>query len=214
MVSKRDYRCHAHTNPFKDTLIELPSNPDSVCWDKHFDNGVQPTFIDIGCGYGKFLIETAQQYPDENVLGLEIRDKVAEFVEQKTKDTPNCSVIKTNALLFLPNFFKQCTLKKVFVLFPDPHFKKRKQKCRIICRQTMQVLKYLLEKDGQLYISTDVENLFNDMCQVIEESGCFEEMKNPEDELLFERCYKRTDEAARAGVKSGHTFGRVYRVLK
>lgn len=214
MVSKKDYRCHAHTNPFRDTGLEIPEDPKSIDWLKHYLNGVQPVFIDIGCGYGKFLTQVASTYTDVNVLGMEIRDKVVEFVSQLTESLPNCSVIKSNALIFLPNYFEPHSLKKIFVLFPDPHFKKRKQKGRIICKQMMQIFKYLLAHDGQLYISTDVIDLFNDMCNVIENSGCFKEEKDIKDDPLFEMCYKGTDEAGRAGVKSGHTFGKVYRVLK
>lgn len=214
MVSKKDYRCHAHTNPFRDTRLEIPEDPNCVNWNKSFKNGVQPTFIDIGCGYGKFLLKVASEYPEENVLGLEIRDKVVDYVMQTTENVDNCSVLKSNALIFLPNYFQAGTLKKIFVLFPDPHFKKRKQKGRIICKQMMQILKYLLACEGLLYISTDVSDLFKDMTEVVENSGCFEIVKNPEEDPLFEMCYKGTDEAGRAGVKSGHTFGKIYRVLK
>lgn len=211
MVSKRDYRCHAHTNPFRDVKVEIPANPNTINWSIHFKNNLPPTFLDIGCGYGKFLAETAVIYPNENILGLEIRDKVVEYVEKLVEPIPNCSVVKTNALFFLPNFFKSKSLKKIFILFPDPQFKKKKQKFRIICRQMMAVYNYLLEEDGFLYISTDVEELFKDMSEVIENSGYFREIKEMKDDPLFEKCYKETDEANRAGVKSGHTFGRVYK---
>lgn len=44
----------------------------------------------------------------------------------------NASVIRANAMKFLPNFFEKGQLKKIFFLFPDPHFKARKHKARII----------------------------------------------------------------------------------
>lgn len=44
----------------------------------------------------------------------------------------NISVIRTNAMKFLPNFFEHGQLSKIFFLFPDPHFKARKHKARII----------------------------------------------------------------------------------
>lgn len=212
-ISKKDYRCHAHTNAFKDNMADIPETPEDVNWSNYFINNKQPTFIDIGCGYGKFLMKTAEIYSEENVLGLEIRQKVYEFVNKKTEEMDNCSVIRTNALFFLPNYFKKNSLKKIFVLFPDPHFKKKKQKGRVICKQMMGVFKYLLQEDGELYISTDVKDLFTDMCQVIEESNFFKEDKNREDDVLFEMSYRGTDEAGRAGLKSGCTFGRVYKII-
>ncbi|KAI4292105.1 tRNA (guanine-N7-)-methyltransferase [Pancytospora philotis] len=208
---KKHYRCHAHTNPFKDTQLAVPPCPEAVDWSEHFSNGTAPAFVDIGCGYGRFLLQTAALYPQTNVVGLEIRDKVVEFVKQHSDAMDNCSVIKTNALLFLPNYFCRGSLSKVFILFPDPHFKKRKQKGRVVCRQMMAVLRYLLRDDGQVYISTDVEDLFRDMCAVFEDSGIFEEQRDTDGDALFDMCYRDTDEAHRAGVKSGHTFGRIYR---
>lgn len=212
-LSKKDYRCYAHANAFKDTFDGTPTSPEAVDWKKHFENGTAPSFIDIGCGYGKFLVDTASLYPNENVLGLEIRQKVFEYVQNLTKERDNCSVIATNGLLFLVNYFKKDSLKKIFVLFPDPHFKKRKQKGRMICKQTMSIFKYLMAEDAKLYISTDVESLFKDMCEVIEDSGCFE-MDTNTDDPLYTMCHKGTDEASRAGVKTGATFGKVYRVVK
>ncbi|KAI5150216.1 tRNA (guanine-N7-)-methyltransferase [Enteropsectra breve] len=212
-MAKKYYRCHAHTNPFRYEMLDLPNAPEEMDWSLHFENGKAPEFIDIGCGYGRFLFKSAEATPAANVLGLEIRDKVVEFVELRTKDIKNASVIKTNALLFLPNYFQPKSLSKIFILFPDPHFKKRKQKGRVVCRQMMQVYKFLLKDDGEIYISTDVDHLFKDMCQVFDDSGLFE-MKEPENDVLFEMCYKDTNEAHRAGVKSGHTFGRIYKVIQ
>lgn len=81
-VSKKDYRCHAHTNSFKDRILDVPESPEDIDWSKYFKLNKQPTFIDIGCGYGKFLMKTAELYNEENVLGLEIREKVYDYVKK------------------------------------------------------------------------------------------------------------------------------------
>lgn len=213
-LGKKHYRCHAHTNPFKDTQIDVPEDPGSMNWSLHYEDGCAPAYVDIGCGYGRFLLKTAEMLPEINVLGLEIRDKVVEFVEQHTHSMKNCSVIKTNALLFLPNYFEAASLRKIFILFPDPHFKKRKQKGRVVCRQTVGIFRYLLGEGGKVYVSTDVEDLFRYMCSVFEESGFFVQDEDHQSDALFDMCYKDTDEAYRAGAKTGHTFGRIYRVVK
>lgn len=44
----------------------------------------------------------------------------------------NVSVIRANSMKHMPNFFAKGQLSKMFFLFPDPHFKLRKQKARII----------------------------------------------------------------------------------
>ncbi|WUR02189.1 tRNA (guanine-N(7)-)-methyltransferase (TRMB) [Vairimorpha necatrix] len=206
-ISKRDYRQRAHSNPFKDSEITIPSSPASVDWSHRFQNGLPPSFLDIGCGYGKFLMKEGTH----NILGLEIRDKVFEYVKAKISELnlTTCSVMKTNALLFLPNIFHKYSLDKIFILFPDPHFKRRKQKGRVVCRQMIHIYEYLLSSKGRLYISTDVVSLFEDMKETILGSNLFIQIFDEVDPY-YEKTFKDTDEALRAGVKTGATYAGIF----
>ncbi|KAJ3105935.1 tRNA (guanine-N(7)-)-methyltransferase (tRNA(m7G46)-methyltransferase) [Phlyctochytrium planicorne] len=108
------------------------------------------------------------------MLGMEIRVKVEDFVEKRivalrnqNKDKKkeeagsyqNISVIRMNAMKFLPNFFEKGQLSKMFFLFPDPHFKKKKHKARIITPQLLGEYAYVLKIGGILYTVTDVKDL-------------------------------------------------------
>lgn len=44
----------------------------------------------------------------------------------------NASVLQTNAMKYLPNYFEKGQLKKIFFCFPDPHFKAKNHRRRII----------------------------------------------------------------------------------
>jgi tRNA (guanine-N7-)-methyltransferase len=217
-LSKRNYRQRAHTNPFKDMGIDVPYSPQSIDWLRYFRIDRRPEFADVGCGYGKFLTDVAGRVPDVNILGLEIRDKVHSYVKAtiEKKGIDNAGVMKTNALIFLPNIFDGDQLSKIFILFPDPHFKRRKQKGRVVCKQMLDVYAYILRSGGRLYISTDVGDLYDDMVSIIGENKCFRELSEEErkrDEL-YEMTFKSTDEALRAGVKAGCTFATIFEVNK
>jgi tRNA (guanine-N7-)-methyltransferase len=78
---------------------------------------------------------------DSLALGMEIRDKVTNFVSEKIKilrtnsghkDYNNISVIRTNTMKLLLNYFYKEQLDKIFFCFPDPHFKKYNHRKRII----------------------------------------------------------------------------------
>ncbi|WFD29212.1 tRNA (guanine(46)-N(7))-methyltransferase [Malassezia sp. CBS 17886] len=71
----------------------------------------------------------------------------------------NISVIRTNAMKFLPNFFEKGQLSKIFFLFPDPHFKARKHKARIISPTLLAEYAYVLRAGGIVYTITDVRDL-------------------------------------------------------
>ncbi|GAA5862694.1 hypothetical protein JCM3774_001888 [Rhodotorula dairenensis] len=71
----------------------------------------------------------------------------------------NVSVLRANAMKFLPNFFEKGQLSKLFFLFPDPHFKARKHKARIISPTLLAEYAYILRPGGLLYTITDVPDL-------------------------------------------------------
>ncbi|KAL7344652.1 tRNA (guanine-N(7)-)-methyltransferase [Encephalitozoon intestinalis] len=217
-IKKGLYRQRAHANPFKDSNIVIPQSPESIDWSSYFVENKRPDFVDIGCGYGKFLLKVAEKSPEHNVLGLEIRDKVYEYVKARIEvlRIPNAGVMRTNALIFLPNIFSRGQLSKIFILFPDPHFKKRKQKGRVVCQQMMEMYEYILADGGRLYVSTDVEELFDYMVEVILAHGRFRPLSKDEasKDPVFPMTSKDTDEALRAGVKTGKVFSEVFEIKK
>ncbi|KAF3389323.1 hypothetical protein F1880_004120 [Penicillium rolfsii] len=69
----------------------------------------------------------------------------------------NITGIRANTMKFLPNFFGHHQLSKIFICFPDPHFKARKHKARIISESLNAEYAYVLKPGGLLYTITDVE---------------------------------------------------------
>ncbi|KAJ5779452.1 hypothetical protein N7457_007172 [Penicillium paradoxum] len=69
----------------------------------------------------------------------------------------NVSAIRSNTMKFLPNFFGHHQLSKIFICFPDPHFKARKHKARIVSETLNSEYAYVLRPGGLLYTITDVE---------------------------------------------------------
>ncbi|KAI5965827.1 TRM8 [Candida pseudojiufengensis] len=89
----------------------------------------------------------------------------------------NIGVIRGNAMKFLPNFFHKQQLSKLFFCFPDPHFKQRKHKARIITNTLLNEYAFLLkENEGIIYTITDVLDLHNWMKKHLEEHPLFERL--------------------------------------
>lgn len=129
------------------------------------------TVADIGCGFGGLLVALSPLLPDELILGLEIRTQVTEYVEdrisalrsQYADRSPrlyqNISCLRANTMKFLPNFFTRGQLSHIFLCFPDPHFKARKHKARIVSGTLCAEYAYVLRPGGCVYTITDVEEL-------------------------------------------------------
>jgi tRNA (guanine-N7-)-methyltransferase len=71
----------------------------------------------------------------------------------------NISIVRANAMKFLPNYFPKHSLSSLFFLFPDPHFKSRKHKARIISPTLLAEYAYVLRPGGIVYTITDVLDL-------------------------------------------------------
>ncbi|VDD94002.1 unnamed protein product [Enterobius vermicularis] len=226
MPQKKYYRQRAHANPMSDHDLHYPRNPDDVDWSAYYGEyakGRKVDFVDIGCGYGGLLVKLSELYPESLMLGLEIRVKVCDFVQDRIKALQsrnpgsfcNVACLRTNAMKYLPNYFKRHQLSKMFFLYPDPHFKKAKHKWRIITPQLLAEYAYLLKFGGLIYTITDVEDLHLWMVKHLSEHPLFErlneeEMKaDPVVELLFES----TEEGQKVTRNAGKKWPAVFRRL-
>lgn len=210
-LRKKDFIQRAHSNPFADQHIFIPQAPFAIDWSSYYKLGSPPAILDLGCGYGRYLHHLALKYPMDNIIGFEIRRKVAEYAALKCKTLTNAAVICTNGMLFLQNFFDKGTLKKIFVIFPDPHFKVRKRKARIVSKQMLDVFYYLLMDAGFVHFSTDVEELFDGMFRCFDDHWGFERIVDTE---IEESMKVESDEAKRAGAKAGRVYVASFRKVK
>ncbi|TPP66737.1 tRNA (Guanine-N(7)-)-methyltransferase [Fasciola gigantica] len=204
MPAKRYYRQRAHCNPWSDHTLEYPLRPTDMNWSKLYseqdsstietsskttvngdNNDSDPNavrFVDVGCGYGAFLFKLALKFPEKRSLGLEIRLKVSDFVQEKIRalrfhhpgSYGNIACLRTNAMKFLPNFFHKGQLQKLFFLYPDPHFKRMKHKWRIISPTLLDIYAYVLAPGGRVYAATDVLELAQWMAQCLRAHPLFE----------------------------------------
>ncbi|KAI6125144.1 putative methyltransferase [Pisolithus croceorrhizus] len=197
LPQKKHYRQRAHANPFSDHALDYPISPQAMDWSEHFpafvNTGKTPEFADIGCGFGGLLIALAPLFPDTLMLGLEIRVQVTQYVQDRiaalrmtsASVTPpstsitaapyqNVSVVRANAMKFLPNYFPKHSLSALFFLFPDPHFKARKHKARIISPTLLAEYAYILKPGGIVYTITDVRDLHEWMTTHLESFPLFE----------------------------------------
>ncbi len=69
------------------------------------------------------------------------------------------SVVRANSMRHLCNYFTKGSISKIFICFPDPHFKTKNFKRRIINIGFLSEYAYLLKPKGRIYCITDVEEL-------------------------------------------------------
>ncbi|KAG8708409.1 tRNA (guanine-N(7)-)-methyltransferase (tRNA(m7G46)-methyltransferase) [Ceratobasidium sp. 395] len=122
------------------------------------------------------------QYVTDRIAALRQQSIEAQAQSSKAVDGgyQNVSVVRANAMKFLPNFFEKDQLSKVFFLFPDPHFKARKHKARIISPTLLAEYAYVLRPGGIVYTVTDVEDLHLWMVAHLDAFPAFERIPDEE----------------------------------
>lgn len=225
LPQKRFFRQRAHANPFSDHELKYPVAPAEMDWSTLYPpsdlNGgtSQVEFADIGCGYGGLLVALSKIFPSTLMLGMEIRVKVTEYVSQRIaalrQQSPgsygNIAVLRGNAMKFLPNFFHRSQLSKIFFLFPDPHFKRKKHKARIISEALLAEYAYVLRPNGLLYTATDVEDLHVWMVSCLNAHPLFEKVDVDHQDPVIRAVCESTEEGKKVERNSGDKFWAVYR---
>lgn len=127
----------------------------------------------------------------------------------------NISVLRANTMKFLPNFFRKAQLSKIFLCFPDPHFKARKHKQRIVSNTLNSEYAYVLRPQGIVYTITDVEDLHNWMVQHFEDHSSFERVSEEELKSSGDRCIDvmkhETEEGKKVERNKGKKFVACYK---
>ena len=134
--------------------------------------------LDIGSAAGEFLFDLALVNTSWNYLGIEIREKLVKNAKLKVieREFKNLYFVFGNANNILNDVqskFIIKNLKSISFNFPDPWFKKRHYKRRVIQPKFMNILSNSLNKDTLIFIKTDVKDLFDYMDSTISSNFYF-----------------------------------------
>lgn len=229
---KRYYRQRAHSNPISDHCFKYPVSPKDMNWQEIYpltfneenkNSNLKVEFADIGCGYGGLLVELSPLFPEVLMLGMEIRVKVSDYVQDRIKalqdskpSYKNIACMRTNAMKYMPNYFHKGQLSKMFFLFPDPHFKKQKHKWRIISPQLLAEYAYVLQIDGLAYTITDVKDLHDWMVKHFEDHPLFQRVSqdNLINDVVISKLFDSSEEGKKVTRNNGDKFLAVFKRIK
>lgn len=229
---KRFFRARAHSNPLSDCQFAVPTMPSEFDWSESFSEffsreevaegkDLKVRFADIGCGFGGLIVQMSPLFPESLMVGMELRDKVSEYVkeritalrEQHPGQYKNISVLRTNAMKYLPNYFEKGQLQKMFFLFPDPHFKEKNHRRRIISTALLAEYAYIMAVGGILYTVTDVQELGEWMKTTLDAHPLFQPLTDEEMEkdVCIPLLTTATEEGQKVERNGGSTYKAIYR---
>ncbi|HAX50122.1 MAG TPA: tRNA (guanosine(46)-N7)-methyltransferase TrmB, partial [Ignavibacteria bacterium] len=144
-------------------------------WNEIFSSGKPPDMLDIGCGLGRFLLETSLKNSDKNILGFEVRQTAVEWIKGviEGEKLPNVQALWYSAVNGM-SFIETGSIEKVFYFFPDPWVKKKQNKRRAFSAELLKEIHRVLKPEGNLYLMTDVPEVDEYQQSILNETGLFE----------------------------------------
>lgn len=158
-------RVHQHVNPLSPYYRQLPTPVDI---EAVFADPGKPLLLDIGCARGRFLLRMAEAEPAWNYLGVEIREPLVEEANRLAAEAglSNLHYAFCNAMLWLEKLLEGIpagVLQAVTIQFPDPWFKKKHAKRRMVNQEMVDTIAKRLAPGGNVFIQTDIEFLADEM---------------------------------------------------
>lgn len=158
-------RIRQHVNPLSRKFQQPVTVPD---WQQIYAQSDRPWHLDIGCARGGFLLEMAQLKADTNFLGIEIRQPLVIDANQKRDRLGLTNLhylfgnINSSAEILLESLPTNA-LQTITIQFPDPWFKKKHNKRRVVQPELVNTLVDYLAVGGKVFLQSDIEAVAREM---------------------------------------------------
>ncbi len=135
-------------------------------WAEEFGN-VHPIYLELGCGMGRFISESAFSNPGVNYIGIDLKNeiligakrKVEEKLNYKGEGPVNVRLVLLN-IAFIDNVFGSGEISRIYINFCNPWPKIRHNKRRLTYPTFLNKYKTFLKPGSQIWFKTDDRELF------------------------------------------------------
>lgn len=136
-----------------------------------------PVELEVGSGKGLFLSTAAAAAPGRNFLGIEIAAGYARLIAGKLAATAlaNARIIQGDAGFLVGSLLPDACLAGMHVYFPDPWWKARHRKRRVLSEPFLLQAGRTLAPEAVLHVWTDVEEYFLEAMAAARATGLFAE---------------------------------------
>lgn len=204
-------RVHQHVNPLAPYYRFTPK-PISI--EKIFKDPKLPLLLDIGSARGRFLLKMASAETNMNFLGVEIREPLVIEANRIAEENylENIHYEFCNAMIALDTLLEKLpgnVLQTVTIQFPDPWFKKKHAKRRMVNEELVNTVVGHLTGGGKIFVQTDIDFLADEMFEL------FAANENLREKLIDESPFPvKTERETAVEEKNLPVFRRVFEKIK
>jgi tRNA (guanine-N7-)-methyltransferase len=127
---------------------------------RHFKNN-NPIILELGCGKGEYAVGLAERFPGNNFIGIDIKGARIWTGAKKAflEKISNVAFIRSR-IEFINSFFSSGEVDEIWLTFPDPQLKKRRNKKRLTGARFLNLYRGFLKDNGIIHLKTDNSILF------------------------------------------------------
>jgi len=159
-------------------LEDLPHTPD---WTAVFGND-RPLALEIGCGVGDFMLQTALEKPGTNFIAVDFYNKGCDKTCRRLDrhGVSNVRVLRDEARGFITERLPKGSLSAVYINCPDPWPKKRHRKRRLVQQEFVEFLLDYLTPEADFFFATDFDDYGEDVANFLPAVAGLENQFAPE----------------------------------
>lgn len=181
-VYRADFNKYGRKNPYDDklkafdafVLRDEDAEAHRGAWKTLFGNE-RPLSVEIGTGYGEFMLEWCENNPEASFVGLDHRFKRSFHLVKKLEKIENKNFRylrgRGERLEFI---FAENEVDNIFYFFPDPWPKTRHNKKRLFQKPFLDAAHKVLKNGGTLWVKTDHDDYFEWMLNALKDETRFE----------------------------------------
>jgi tRNA (guanine-N7-)-methyltransferase len=130
-------------------------------WHQEVFKNNNPIVLELGCGKGEYTVALAQEYPEKNFIGIDIKSNRMWVGAKKALENNMNNVGFMRALMNrISELFAPGEVSEIWITFPDPFVRHRSAKHRLTHTRFLRLYKQILKPGGVINFKTDSEELF------------------------------------------------------
>ena len=137
-------------------------------WQSAYFHNAHTLVVELGCGKGAYTVGLAQQFPDQNFVGVDIKGARlwAGSTAALAHQLSNVAFLRTK-IEQLGQFFAPGEVSEFYLPFPDPRPRDRDAKRRLTSPRFLALYRQLLQPGGRVHLKTDDKALFTYTLEVL-----------------------------------------------
>jgi len=138
-------------------------------WHSDWFRNSNPIVLELGCGKGEYTVGMAEKYPEKNFIGIDIKGARMwrGARESLQRNLANTAFLRTR-IEFTGSFFSAGEVDEIWLTFPDPQLKRKREKKRLSGPLFLNLYRQYLKDEGIVHLKTDSRALYDYSLSVVE----------------------------------------------